>query len=172
MKISLIAALAENRVIGRDNRLPWRLPDDMKRFRQRTTGHCVVMGRLTFESLERPLPKRTNIVLSSQPGWKAQGVHVAKDLLAAVSLARETGEENLFVIGGEAVFASFLESANELLLTRVAAELDGDAYFPAFDESNQAPSPWRLIEQIPHPEDERHAHAFCFQDWHRTDSGG
>ena len=172
MKISLIAALAENRVIGRDNRLPWRLPDDMKRFRQRTTGHCVVMGRRTFESLERPLPKRTNIVLSTQSGWKAQGVHVAQNLSAAVALASEAGEENLFVLGGEAVFAAFLENADELLLTRVAAKLDGDAYFPAFDESNRAPSPWRLVEEIPHTQDERHAHAFRFQDWHRTDSGG
>lgn len=167
MKISLIAALAENRVIGRDNALPWRLPADMKRFREYTTGHCVVMGRRTFESMGHPLPQRTNIVLSRQPAWQSEGVRVVSDPLAALALAREAGEDHLFVIGGEAVFAAFLERADALLLTRVDAHLGGDAHFPAFDESNQPGSPWQLREERLHERDERHDQAFRFQHWVR-----
>lgn len=168
MNIALVAALAENRVIGRENALPWRLPDDMKRFRTLTTPHCVLMGHRTYVSIGRPLPDRTNIVLSRNPSTAYEGVSVTGDLEAALALARDAGHEKLFVIGGEAVYAASLPLADRLYLTRVHAQIEGDAHFPQFDESGQNPSSWRRTSSASHPADERHAHAFSFEEWDRA----
>ena len=167
MKIALVAALADNRVIGRKNSLPWHLPDDMKRFRALTVGHCVLMGHRTYASIGRPLPERTNIVLSRNPGTSHEGVHVSLDLEAGLAVAREGGHESVFVIGGETVYAAALSVADALYLTRVHADIEGDARFPDFDESGEAPGGWRRGNSVPHPADERHAHAFTFEDWTR-----
>jgi dihydrofolate reductase len=167
MKIALVAALADNRVIGRENALPWHLPDDLKRFRTLTVGHCVLMGHRTYASIGRPLPDRTNVVLSRNPGTAHEGVHVSLDLEAGLAVARERGHECVFVIGGEAVYAAALPVADALYLTRVHADVEGDAHFPDFEESGGVPSRWRRVNSVSHLADERHAHAFTFEDWKR-----
>ena len=168
MKISLLAALGTNRVIGVETRLPWHLPEDMKRFREATTGHSIVMGRHTFESVGRPLPNRNNIVLSRRTEWRAPGVEVAGNPEAALAIAAEYEGQDLYVIGGEAVYEAFLQRASELLLTRVATECSGDAFFPVFDEANAPGSSWHRVSEEFHDADERHVHAFRFERWLRA----
>jgi dihydrofolate reductase len=130
-RISIIAALARNRVIGIENRLPWRLPEDLARFKALTLGHPVVMGRKTFESLGRPLPGRTNIVITRNPGYRPAGCLVADSLSAALALCREADEA--FFIGGAELYAQALPLADRLYLTEVQLDAAGDAWFPEFD---------------------------------------
>ncbi|MDO9174083.1 MAG: dihydrofolate reductase, partial [Actinomycetota bacterium] len=141
MKIALIAALAENRVIGRDNMLPWRLPNDLKYFKAVTLGKPVIMGRKTWESLGRPLPGRTNIVISRQAGYAAPGGRVvwsfAEALELAAQVARLDGVDECLVIGGAEIYALALPHCHRLYLTEVHAAVDGDAFFPEFDRA-----PW------------------------------
>jgi dihydrofolate reductase len=170
MKVSLVAALAENGVIGANGGLPWSLPDDMRRFVSLTTGHCVVMGRKTFESMNRrPLRRRTNIVLSRSEAaaGDAKGVHVVSDLTAALAIARDQGDDEAFVIGGEAIYALALPQADCLYLTRVHARVEGEVHFPTFDESA-----WTLARTEHHDVDARHAYAFHFEDWVRSPAAG
>lgn len=131
MKISLIAAIGEDGVIGRDGDLPWRLSSDLKHFKRRTRGHPVLMGRKTWESLpKRPLKGRLNIVLTRDAAYLADGATVVTSLEAGISAARESGAQEAFVIGGASVYRSSLPMADELVVTHVAVSLDGDAYFP------------------------------------------
>jgi dihydrofolate reductase len=165
MKISLIAAVSENGVIGADGDLPWSLPDDTRRFMSLTTGHCVVMGRKTFDSMNRrPLPRRTNIVLSRSPDTAddVKGVRFVSDLTAALAIAEDEGDDEAFVIGGEVIYAMALPRADCIYLTRVHAVVAGEVHFPAFDESA-----WTLAKTERHGIDARHAHAFSFEDWVR-----
>jgi dihydrofolate reductase len=155
MRIALIAAAARNDVIGRDNQLPWHLPDEFRHFKQTTEGHHVIMGRLTWESRNKPLPRRVNVVVSTTPGYVAPGATVVTSLSAALALAADAGEDEAFIIGGTRLYAEALPLADRLYLTRVEAEPEGDAYFPAFDASE-----WREVERREHPIDERHAHAY------------
>lgn len=137
MKVSLVAAVARNGVIGRGGTLPWRIPEDMRRFRELTLGHPVVMGRKTWESLPerfRPLPGRRNVVLSRDPGWRAEGAERAGSLEEALRLL--AGEQRVFVIGGAEVFAQALPLADELLLTEIDAYAEGDVFFPVFDRDD------------------------------------
>lgn len=139
MKLSLIAALAENGVIGRDNKLPWHLPNDLKYFRAVTIGKPVIMGRRTWESLGRPLPGRTNIVITRQPAYEATGARVVATLDEAIRLAESValidGQDECVVIGGAEIYALALPRCDRLYLTEVHATVDGDAYFPAFDRA-------------------------------------
>ena len=162
MKLSVLAAVSENRVIGRRGRLPWRLPDEMRHVKQLSMGHCLLMGRKTFESIGRPLPGRTTIVITRNPGFAREDVVVARDLDAAVAAAAERGDDEAFVFGGEAIYRLTLPKADRLYLTRVHAEVEGDAVFPEFDERD-----WELVSQTEHPADEHHAHAFTFQRYER-----
>lgn len=130
MMISLIVAMAENRTIGKDNKLPWKLPADLQRFKKLTTGHAVIMGRKTFESIGRPLPQRQNIVISRNPNFKAAGIEVASSLSKALEAAK--GDE-VFVIGGQQIYAEALALADRIYLTLIHEEIDGDAFFPEFD---------------------------------------
>lgn len=132
-RVNLIAALAENGVIGVKNRLPWRLPEDLAHFKTVTLGHPVVMGRKTFESLGRPLPGRRNIVITRTPGWHAAGAEAAASLDAALALC--SGAPEVFVIGGAEIYALALPLADRLFLTEVAVAPEGDARFPEFDRS-------------------------------------
>lgn len=134
-RLTLIAALAKNRVIGIDNRLPWRLPEDLKRFKALTLGHPIIMGRKTWESLGRPLPGRSNIVVSRSPGYAASGASVVPSLAEAVTLAASSGANEAFVIGGEEIFRQALPLAQCLQLTEIAEDFAGDVYFPDFDKS-------------------------------------
>jgi dihydrofolate reductase len=138
MTLVLIAAVARNGVIGRDNALLWSLPEDMKHFRAVTMGASVVMGRKTWDSLParfRPLPGRQNIVLSRQAGFQAPGASVAPNLDDAAALAAQRGATRVFVIGGEQVYRAALPLADELLLTEIERDYDGDAHFPDFDRA-------------------------------------
>ncbi len=158
MRIILIAAMAKNGVIGRDGGLPWRLPADLRRFKAVTSGHQVVMGRRTFESLPGPLPNRRNIVVTRQGEYTAQGVVVVHSLDEAIANATshaKSGDEPLYVLGGGVLYASALPVADGLDLTLVDAEVEGDTVFPAFDRAA-----WRVVESIDHPADAENEHGF------------
>lgn len=134
MKVSVVAAVARGGVIGRSGTIPWRLPEDMRRFREVTTGHPVVMGRRTWESLPerfRPLPGRRNVVVTRSSDWNAKGAERAGSLDAALRLF--AGEEQVFVIGGGELYASAVALADELLLTEVDVDVEGDTFFPEVD---------------------------------------
>lgn len=147
MRVSLIAAVSANRVIGRDNQLPWRLPEDLRRFKRLTMGHTLVMGRKTFESIGRPLPGRSTVVITRQPDYAPPGVAVAHSVDEA--LARAQGEE-VFVAGGEEIFRQTIGRADRLYLTWIHAEFPGDTRFPELDERE-----WRIVEREDHgPEGE------------------
>jgi len=140
--INIIVAVSTGGFIGKDSKIPWRLKSDIDRFRDTTTGHTVVMGRKTWESLDtrfRPLPKRRNIVLSRQPGFLAYGAEVVRSIEDALALAKE--DDEVFFIGGEAVYRAVLPFAERLLITRVHKHVgDGDARFPDLD-----PTSWNLV---------------------------
>lgn len=165
MVVSLIAALTKNRVIGKDNDLPWRLPDDLKYFAQTTKGHHVVMGRKNYESIPkkfRPLPNRTNMVLTRQKSWAADKCIVVNTIESAIEIARNHNEEELFVIGGAEIYQLAFPFANRLYLTEIDHELKGDTYFPALDRSM-----WMETSRTHHPMDERHAYSFDFVVYHK-----
>jgi dihydrofolate reductase len=154
-RLSLIAALAENRVIGVNNTLPWRLPADLQHFRRLTIGHPVIMGRRNYESIGRPLPERDNIVLTHRPDYRAPGCKIVHTVDAAIAAAGAAGE--IFVIGGAEIYAQTMARADRLYLTYVHANVAGDTYFPAFDGTA-----WREVERERHEPDERHAYAYSF----------
>jgi dihydrofolate reductase len=133
-KVVLVAAVADNGVIGRDGDIPWSLPEDLKHFRRTTKGHTVVMGRATFESIGHPLPYRSNVVLTRQPGWSAEGVFVAGSVAEAIRLAQDF-DGDVMVIGGGHVYAEALPLADEQVLTEVHQRPEGDTYYPEFDRS-------------------------------------
>lgn len=136
MRVSIIVARAANGVIGRDNTLPWRLPEDLKHFRALTTGHPIIMGRKTWESLGRPLPGRTNIVVSRNTAFAAEGALPAGSLQAALELATTAeGADEVFVIGGAQLYAQALEVADRLLVTELVDAFEGDTVFPALDSA-------------------------------------
>lgn len=130
MKISLIAAVAENGVIGRDNDLPWKVRDDMRFFVRTTKGHVVIMGRLNFEAMGKPLPNRRNIVVSRDENYVAEGCETTTSIEAALRLADDGGQEEAFVIGGAQIYALAFPYAHRFYRTRVFARVDGDVYFP------------------------------------------
>ncbi len=133
-RISLIAALSENRVIGKAGAIPWHLKDDFRRFKERTTGHAIIMGRKTHESIGRPLPGRTNIVITRDSSREIPGCIVVGSLNDALARAREVESEEIFVIGGGQIYAEVLPLADRLYLTLVHAIMDGDAFFPEYAE--------------------------------------
>lgn len=160
MKVSLVAAIADNGVIGVGGALPWHLPDDLRRFKSLTMGRPVLMGRRTFASIGRALPGRRNLVATSNPQSLPPTVEAVADVRAAIAACAAANE--VCVIGGAAVYAQALPLATHLELTRVHARIDGDVYFPAFDASD-----WREIERIEHPVDDRHAYAMTYQTLQR-----
>jgi dihydrofolate reductase len=165
MIVSLIAAVAKNGVIGKNNDLPWRLPDDMKYFMETTKGHHVIMGRKNYESLPvkfRPLPKRVNYVVTRQAGYDAPGCMVVSSLEKALEHIRQQNPEEIFVIGGAEIYRLALPYAHRLYLTEINANISGDTFFPAF-----ATSDWYEKSRQHHAADERHAHAFDFVVYHR-----
>jgi dihydrofolate reductase len=162
MLLSLLVAVAENNVIGRAGGLPWHLSADLKRFKQLTMGHPMLMGRRTFESLGRVLPGRTSIVVSRQAGLALPaGVLLANRLDAALALV--AAEEEAFVIGGAELYATALPQAERLYLTRVHAQVEGDTYFPAVDWSQ-----WHCVAEEAHTADEKNAFDFTFFTYERT----
>ena len=171
MQISMIAAVAQNGVIGRDNDLVWRLRDDMRFFTDTTRGHHVIMGRRNFESIPerfRPLADRPNAVISRNPSYLAPGATLFTDLIAAVDWARNAGETECFIIGGAQIYASALalDLPTRLYLTHVHAAPDGDAFFPEFP-----PAPtdrWTRTHLHAQPRDERNEHPFDIFQYDRN----
>lgn len=161
MRISLIVAIADNGVIGRDNDLPWHLSADLRRFKRLTMGHHLVMGRRTFDSIGRPLPGRQMIVISRSQPELPDGVDLAPSLDAALAHAREAGDTEVFIAGGAQIYRSALPLAERLYLTRVHRDFPGDVVFPEIDETE-----WRIVEQEDHPENESNplAHSFLVLD--------
>jgi dihydrofolate reductase len=134
MPITLVAAVASNGVIGRDGGIPWHLPEDLAHFQALTLGHVLVMGRRTFESIGRPLPGRTTIVVTRQREWSAEGVLVSHSVEAALELARSI-DDRIFVVGGRDVYGDALPHATDLVLSEVKDSPEGDTYFPEFDRT-------------------------------------
>ena len=160
-EICLIAAMSRNRVIGQDGQLPWRLPADLQFFKQTTIGHPIIMGRKTFETFPRLLPDRRHIVITRQSDYDGRGAEVAGSFDQAMDLV--AGEPRVFVIGGEQIYRLAFDSAQTIYLTRVETDIaDGDAFFPEFDTEK-----WTITDQVPHPADDRHAFAYCFQTHQR-----
>jgi len=157
MRISLIVAAAQNGVIGRNNQLIWRLPDDLKQFKRLTTGHPIIMGRKTFDSIGKPLPNRTSIVITRSKEWSLEGVLDVNSIKEAIEVAKQTGTEEVFVIGGAEIYRLILPLADKIYLTEVQADFEGDAWFKISDIEN-----WREVSRTPHPTDEKHAVAFDF----------
>lgn len=164
MVISLVAALDRHRAIGKGNDLPWRLPDDLKRFKALTWGKPVLMGRKTAESLGRALPGRLNLVLTRTGRAPFEGMRAVASFEEARGSAEADGAKELCVIGGAQIYALTLPLADRLHLTHVDTQVDGaDAFFPAFDAAQ-----WRATDREPHPVDNRHAFAFEFVDYVRA----
>ena len=129
MKITLVAAIASNNVIGKENSLPWNIPEDLKRFKQMTSGHTILMGRKTFDSIGRPLPNRQNIVMTKDENFEREGIKVINDFDEALELIKESNED-VFVIGGSKIYELFEPVANTLAITRILKDFEGDAFFP------------------------------------------
>ena len=166
LPLALIAALARNRVIGLDNRMPWHLPADLRHFKAMTLGKPIIMGRKTWDSLGRPLPGRLNLVVSRQPGLQLEDAEVFADLGTAIARAeqwaREQGVAELMLIGGGQLYAQALPLAQRLYLTRIDAEPAGDAFFPPFEEAD-----WqRVAHDVHSPQDD--APGYAFETWQRS----
>jgi dihydrofolate reductase len=156
MVIAMIAAMADNRVIGIDNRLPWKLPADMQWFRKHTLGKPIVMGRKTWESLSGPLPKRLNIVLTRDTSYQADGAVVVHDVDTALEMAARQADE-VMIIGGASFYAEMLPRTRRLYLTYIHANVEGDAWFPDIDMAQ-----WREVEREDHSQDENNPHDYSF----------
>lgn len=165
MIISLIVAASTNNVIGKDNRLLWHLPNDMKFFKNTTWGMPVIMGRKTYEALAgEPLPGRFNFVITRNGDWSAgrESVRVVSDLASAVRLAKETDCKEIFIIGGGEIYKESMPIADRIYMTRVHTVLEGDTYFPEIDEGQ-----WELVNNRDFPVDDKHAFAYSFQLWQK-----
>ena len=164
MSVIIIAAVAENGVIGKDGDLPWHLPKDLKRFKALTSGHTIIMGRKTFDSCNRrPLPNRRNIVVTRNQDFDGEGVEIAHSVEDAVSLTKP--DDTVFIVGGSAIYQAALPIANAMDLTRIHARIEGHTFFPEFDQND-----WQLVNSETHQPDERHAHSFTFQQFSRKNS--
>ncbi|MFM4835843.1 type 3 dihydrofolate reductase [Aeromonas veronii] len=162
MKISMIAAMAHDRVIGKDNQMPWHLPADLAHFKRVTLGKPVLMGRKTFESIGRPLPGRRNLVISRNPDYQAEGIEVVGSVEAALALLAGSSVEELMVIGGGHLYAEMLPSADCLYLTQIDLAVEGDTRFPAFDDGH-----WQRVDCESNPADEKNPHPYSFETWLR-----
>lgn len=157
MKISIIVAASENHVIGIDNDLPWRLPDDMKFFVRTTKGHHILGGRKNFESFGKALPNRTNLILSKNKAYSFEGALVFQTIDEAIEFAKDNNEEELMVIGGGEIYRQVLPQTDKIYLTRVHAKIEGHTTFE-FDESQ-----WKVIEEDYHPKDDKHVYDFTIK---------
>lgn len=163
MLISLIVAASENNVIGKDNQLLWRLPNDTKFFKNTTWAMPVIMGRKTFESMNgEPLPGRFNFVITHKKDWKPANdkAQVAATLQQAIELAKQTDCKEAFIIGGGQIYSEAISIADKIYMTRVHTVLNGDAFFPAIDKNK-----WTLESEIDFPIDEKHQYSYSFQVW-------
>lgn len=163
MTVSIIVAMSENRVIGRDGDLPWRLSADLRRFKRLTMGHHIVMGRKTYESIGRLLPGRTSVVVTRQTDYDGEGALVANSIDSALALA--AGDDEVFVVGGAEIYRLAWPAADRVYLTRVAATVDGDTMLPEWSLDN-----WQRVEVEHHAADEKNEFDHQFELWQRASS--
>lgn len=163
MTVSMIAACGSNRAIGKDNRLLWHMPNDLKFFKRKTKGHHVIMGRKTFESFEGILPKRTNIVITRKQEYEAPGCVVVHSLEEA--LKKVKGDDEAFIVGGEQIYRLGMEHADRLYITWIHERFDADAHFPEFDEKV-----WKEVEREEHAADEENPYPYSFVTYERDPS--
>ena len=158
--ITMIAAVADNRVIGNHGELPWHLPADLRRFKQVTLNNPIIMGRDTYESVGRPLPERRNIVLSRNPHYAPPGLEMARSVDEALELVRN--EQRVFIVGGAKIYEAFLPLAHALDITHIHATPDGDTFFPEIN-----PTDWTITSESHHPADPKHDFAFTIRTYTR-----
>lgn len=161
--ISFIVAMDKNRVIGKENQLPWHLPADLQFFKRVTSGHVIVMGRKTYESIGKPLPNRTNVIITRQADFQAEGCLVFHDVDSL--MAHFSKEEELFVIGGAEIFSLFMPNVDRMYITLINHEFEGDTYFPEIDGSE-----WEIIHQEKGVRDEKNPYDYSFITWQRRES--
>lgn len=157
MIISIIAAVSENGVIGRDGKVPWNLPADLKLFKRLTMGHYLIVGRKTWESIGSPLPGRTMIVLTRQSGYKAEGCLTASSLTEAIEIAQAAREDEVFIGGGSVIYEYALPLADRMYLSQVHARVRGDAFFPEYQDKD-----WKLSMRVVYPQINGQGYAFTF----------
>lgn len=166
MILSIIVAVSENNVIGKDNTLIWHLPADMKFFKEKTTGHAIITGRKNYESIPekfRPLPNRTNIVITRQKDYNAPGAVVVTSIENALKYVTENhGNEEVFLIGGADIYKQMLYACNRIYLTRIHHSFEGDAFFGPLNENE-----WKLVSSEDHKADEKNIYDFAIQVWER-----
>ncbi|MFM2268525.1 MAG: hypothetical protein RL757_1966 [Bacteroidota bacterium] len=162
MLISTIVACARGRVIGRDNQIPWYLPADLKYFQRQTSGHHIIMGRNCFESIGRPLPKRTNVVITRNPFFLAAGCLVVHSVAEALRLAKTAGETEAFIIGGGEIYNQTQTIWDKIYLTEVAIDVEGDVFFPEIDETK-----YQLVFEEAHKADEKNEFDYVFKIFER-----
>ena len=162
--ITIVVAMAENRGIGFNNKMPWHLPDDLKHFKNITSGHPIIMGRKTFESIGKPLPHRTNIVISRRKDWFQEGILIVGTLKEAIKFAKKI-DDDFCIIGGGSIYEQTINTAQRLEVTLVRAKPAADTFFPKIN-----PEVWKLTKEECHQKDERHDYEFCFQTYERIDA--
>lgn len=160
--LSLLVAADENNVIGKDNQLPWHLPNDLKYFKNLTWGMPILMGRKTFESIGKPLAGRQSIVITRNHDWQWEGVEVVHSVEEAIQKAKEKDIKEVFVIGGAEIFTTSLQKADRIYLTRIHHTFEGDVFFPQLSEAE-----WVLVKSHLSPKDEKNPYDHTFQVWER-----
>lgn len=158
---TIVVAMGQKNEIGSNNQLLWHLPKDLKHFKELTSGHPVIMGRKTYESIGRPLPNRTNIVVSQRKDWFEEGVLIVGSLKEALKFAKKI-DENIYIIGGGEIYRQTMDLCDRLEVTRVNAELEADTFFPEIDSEK-----WQKTNEICHEKDEKNSFDFCFETWER-----
>lgn len=158
MIVSAIVATAHNNVIGRNNDIPWYLPSDLKYFKKTTLNHHIIMGRKSYQSIGRPLPKRTNIIITRNSFFIASNCITASSVEEALTIAHDNGEEEAFIIGGGQIYELSQAYWDRLYLTKVDAKVEGDIYFPQIKAEN-----WKLVFEEPHQADEKNEYNYTFQ---------
>jgi len=162
MIISAIVAASKNWVIGKDNEIPWYIPNDLRYFRRMTLGHHVVMGRKNYESIGKPLPKRTNLIVTRDENYDAPGCHVVHSIDEAIKFAKDNNEEELFICGGGEIYNQTLAMTDKLYFTEIEAVVDGDVYFPKIELHD-----WSLISTERNQADDRHEYGYNFMIYER-----
>lgn len=164
MKLSILAALSTNGVIGRDNDIPWRQSTDLKRLKSLTMGHHVIMGRVTYDSVGKALPGRPNIIITRQKDLQIPNVTIVHSLKDAIQVAARAGESEAFVLGGAEIYAQANHRADRMYLTRVHAEVEGDTFFPEFDDVSE----WHLVDAEHFEADEQNQYPYSFLTYDRA----
>jgi dihydrofolate reductase len=162
MLISAIVATATNNVIGKNNEIPWYLPADLRYFKEKTLGHHILMGRNSYESIGRPLPKRTNVIITRNPYYIVSGCVVVHSIEEGLTLAAENGETEVFIIGGGEIYRQAMDYCDRIYLTTVNTEVEGTVFFPILDETI-----WKLVEENPQKADEKNEFDYCFKVFER-----